>query len=150
MPQLMSARTKSLVPLRYKLLAGVLAFIVVGSMNGWMGDGKKDPDYSDQSRYRNAAFQVTWMQFGNTTPVVDFVYHVGTSNGLDHTTQSPFAQNGYATQGQRISIVATVRELEEKRVSEFGCQAYVDGNPIFTERMSEPGKWLRCWAIVAW
>lgn len=146
----MSERTKSLIPLRYKLIAGALAIVVVGPMAGWIGDGKKDPDYSDSSRYRNASFQVTWKQFGNTNPLVDFVYRVGTSNGTDSSKRSPFAINGYATQGERISIVATVRELEDKRVTDYACQAYVDGNPIYTERMSEPGKWQRCWAIVAW
>jgi hypothetical protein len=146
----MSARTKSLIRFRYKLLVGVLAFVVVGPMTGWMGDGKKDNDYSDLSRYRNVAFEVVWDQFANTTPVVDFVYNVGTSKGTDHTARSPFAINGYATQGERFSMVATVRDLENKRVTAFGCQAFVDGNPVFTERMGEPGKWLRCWAIASW
>ena len=143
-----SARVKSLIPFRFKLLAGVIVFGAL--VAAFHGNADKKPDYSDHNRFRVAAFQVQWEQFGETRPVMDFVYHVGSSKGADSSRMSPFSATGYVTQNERISMFASVRSLENDRVAAGTCQAYVDGNPVHTEVIPEPGKWMRCWAIASW
>lgn len=143
----MSARTESLIPLRFKLLAGFLALGIVALVGG---NGRKDPDTSDPDRYRIAAFMVTWVSFADTRPTIDFIYRVGTNNGTDASKSSPFVANGPVRRAEPIAMFASVRDLEAERVTGYACQAYVDGNPVHTDMQQEPGKWIRCWATVTW
>lgn len=141
-----SPRVKSLIPLRAKLGVGILIFaIAVIAFHG-----KERPDYSDENKYRVAAIQVTWKPWGQMNPRMDFIYQVGSSDGADHTSRSPFSATGYAVQGEQIRMYATVNDIDEDRVEGLTCQAYVDGNPVRTEVIPEPGKWIRCWAVVSW
>jgi hypothetical protein len=142
-----SAKTKNLIPFRYKVIAVVV--VVLGAT--FYGSVRDETDYSDRDKYRVVAWHVAWHQFGNRErPLMLFVYDLGSTKREDSSHQSPFSDTGMAKQGYVITMYAQVEDQVEDRVVNLACAAYVDGRPVKPDITGEGGKFIRCTAVVHW
>jgi hypothetical protein len=144
-----SARTKSLIPFRYKLIAGVLAVMMAGFWVQGDDDGGEDEKYKDRNKYRLAAWEIKWTFVGKTVPMLGFTYRVGSNQGHGTERDGDFNVTGFVTNGEVFSIAAGVEE-QENSVGHLVCYAFVDGRPVKADMSGDGSRLIHCTAVAIW